>query len=74
MAISFRMISRLFLLLLLVAIPPMAHACAVCDSEIGIAVRTGIFNASFLPTLLEVFAPFPVFGLAIYAVTRYLPD
>lgn len=60
--------------LLLFATPSMAYACAVCDSEIGIAVRAGIFNASFFPTLLQVFAPFPVFGLAIYAVSRYLPD
>jgi hypothetical protein len=52
----------------------MAHACAICDSEIGIAVRAGIFNASFFPTLLEVFAPFPVFGLAIYAISHCLPD
>jgi hypothetical protein len=60
--------------LLLLATPSMAHACTVCHSEIGIALRVGIFNASFFPTLLEVFAPFPVFGLAIYAVSRYLPD
>ena len=60
--------------LLLLATPSMAHACAICDSEIGIAVRAGIFNASFFPTLLEVFAPFPLFGLAICAVSYYLPD
>jgi hypothetical protein len=60
--------------LLLLATPSMACACTVCDSEIGISVRAGIFNASFFPTLLEVFAPFPLFGLVIYAVSRYLPD
>jgi hypothetical protein len=68
------MMKRCLIWLLLLATPSMACACAVCDSQIGIAVRTGIFNASFLPTLLEVFAPFPVFGLAIYAVSRCLPD
>jgi hypothetical protein len=58
----------------LIATASMAHACPVCDSEIATAVRAGIFNASFFPTLLEVVAPFPVVGLVIYAVSRYLPD
>ena len=62
------------LLFFVLATPSMALACAVCNSDIGIAVRDGIFGSSFLPTLLEVFAPFPVFGLAIYAINRYLPD
>ena len=54
--------------------PSLARACTVCDSEIGIAVRAGVFNESFLLTFLEVVAPFPVLGLAIFAIHRYLPD
>jgi hypothetical protein len=65
---------RCLVWVLLIATASVAHACAVCDSEIATAVRAGIINASFFPTLLEVFAPFPVFGLAIYAVSRCLPD
>ncbi|HEU0273704.1 MAG TPA: hypothetical protein VFQ83_04170 [Candidatus Udaeobacter sp.] len=68
------MILRFVFLAVLLSLPSIASACAVCDSEIGIAVRAGLFNGSFFPTLLEVFAPFPVFGLAIYAISRYLPD
>ena len=49
-------------------------ACTVCDTDVGVAVRAGIFNASFLPTLLEVLAPFPVLGLVLLALDRYLPD
>jgi hypothetical protein len=68
------MMKRCFVWLPLLATPSMACACTVCDSKIGIAVRAGVFNASFFLTLLEVFAPFPLFGLAIYAVSRCLPD
>ena len=68
------MILRLLFLTALLSLPSIASACAVCDSEIGIVVRAGLFNGSFFPTLLEVAAPFPVFGLAIYAISRYLPD
>ncbi len=49
-------------------------ACTVCDSDAGVAVRSGIFNPSFLPTLFEVIAPFPVLGLVLYALSRCLPD
>jgi hypothetical protein len=68
------MMKRCLVWILLLATSCMAQACAVCDSEIGIAVRAGIFNASFSRTILEVFTPFPVFGVAIYVVSRYLPD
>ena len=49
-------------------------ACTVCDTDVGIAVRSGLFNAAFTPTLLEVIAPFPVLALVIYAINRYLPE
>jgi hypothetical protein len=49
-------------------------ACTVCDSDAGVAVRLGIFNSSFLPTLLEVMAPFPVIGVGLFLLNRYLPD
>lgn len=50
-----------------------SHGCPVCDSAIGEAVRSGIFNDSFLLTFLEVLAPFPVLGLALYGLNRCLP-
>ena len=52
----------------------MTVACTVCDTEVGVAVRAGLFNAAFVPTLLEVLAPFPVLALVLYAINRYLPD
>jgi hypothetical protein len=55
-------------------LPSIAHACAVCDSEVGVAVRAGIFNAAFFPTFLQVFAPFPLLAVTIYALSRFLPD
>ncbi len=63
----------LFILLCLIA-AGSARACTVCDSERGVAVRSGIFNESFFSTLLEVAAPFPVLGLALYCINRWLPD
>jgi hypothetical protein len=51
-----------------------ASGCPICSTEAGAAVRAGIFNASFLPTLLEVIAPFPVLGLVLYVLNRFLPD
>ena len=44
---------RCLVWVLLIATASVAHACAVCDSEIATAVRAGIINASFFPTLLE---------------------
>lgn len=50
------------------------HGCTVCDSPNGEALRGGVFNDSFFITFLEVVAPFPVLGLALYALNRLLPD
>lgn len=41
-------------------------ACPLCNSETAAAVRAGIFDDSFAPTLLAIVAPFPVL-LAIVA-------
>ena len=60
--------------ILLLATISSAFGCPVCNTEVGVAVRSGIFNASFLPTLFEVIAPFPVLGLILYTLNRYLPD
>lgn len=51
-----------------------SYACTICDSAAGSALRSGIFNNSFLMTLLQVGAPFLVLGIAIYAIHRSLPD
>ena len=53
---------------------PSARGCPVCDTAVGAAVRAGIFNAAFLPTLLEVVAPFAVLGPILYVLHRRLPD
>jgi hypothetical protein len=50
------------------------YGCTVCDSPAGSSMRAGIFNDSFLVTLIEVLAPFPVLGLALYLLNRCLPD
>lgn len=52
----------------------IAAACPVCDTETGAAVREGIFNESFLRTLVEVASPFPLFAMAFLALNRFLPN
>lgn len=51
-----------------------AHACTVCDSPTGHAVRSGLFGAHFLPTLLAVLAPAPVLALAVTSMHLFMPD
>jgi hypothetical protein len=68
------MISRFGFCIAIVMLPSIAHSCAVCDSQVGVAVRAGIFNAAFFPTFLQVFAPFPLLGVAMYTLNRFLPD
>ena len=65
---------RCILPFLSLVLPSVVDACVTCDSQIGTAVRAGVFNASFFPTLLEVFAPFVVLGPLIYAISRLLLD
>ena len=63
----------IILSILTLAAPTMI-ACTVCDTATGTALRAGIFNDSFFITFLEVIAPFPVLGLVLFAINRYLPD
>jgi hypothetical protein len=58
----------------LFVLPWPAEACAVCDSENGVAVRAGIFNSSFPLTLLEVLASCLVTGAVLLLLSRYLPE
>ena len=51
-----------------------AHACTVCDSANGKALRAGLFNGHFLHTLLLVLAPAPVFALVAVLVHHAMPD
>jgi hypothetical protein len=51
-----------------------AVGCPTCDTPTGSAVRSGIFNDTFVWTLLEVLAPFLVLELVLYGLNRYLPD
>ena len=51
-----------------------AHACTVCDSVNGRALRAGLFNGHFLHTLLLVLAPAPVFVLVTALVHHAMPD
>lgn len=59
---------------ILVLAASSAFGCTVCNSDIGIAVRAGIFNDSFPLTFLKVFAVLPVLSLALYVTDRVLPD
>lgn len=53
-------------LMLLAAVP--ASACPVCNTGTGEQVRTGIFNAAFVPTLVELLAPLPVLAVCLLAL------
>gem|GEM_PF-4431620 len=65
---------RTVIVAMLILSAATGYGCTVCDSATGEAVRAGIFNDSFFITFLEVFAPFPVLGLALYVINRLLPD
>ncbi len=51
-----------------------AHACTVCDSPNGQALRAGLFNGHFLHTLLLVMAPVPILLAAAVVSSFFLPD
>ena len=53
--------------------PMAAHACTVCDSKTGHAVRAGIFDGHFLPHLLLTLSPFPVLAAAVILCHRCMP-
>ncbi len=51
-----------------------SHACTVCDSAAGSALRAGIFDGSFSITFLQVVAPFLALAIVLYSFNRHLPD
>ncbi len=63
----------LVVLAILALFARISHACTVCDSVAGSALRAGIFDDSFSITFLQVAAPFLVVGLTLYALDRCLP-
>ncbi|HVG26463.1 MAG TPA: hypothetical protein VM865_02570 [Acidobacteriaceae bacterium] len=63
---------RLYRLLPLL-LPSAAHACTVCDSQTGHAVRSGIAD-HFLSTALLVALPIPLLAFAVLAVHYSMPD
>lgn len=50
-----------------------AHACPVCNTETGAAVRAGIFDDRFVARLLATLAPFPVLLAAVAALHHGWP-
>lgn len=65
---------RLLLTTLSLLAARSAHACTVCDSANGKALRAGLFNGHFLHTLLLVLAPAPVLALGALLLHRLMPD
>lgn len=51
-----------------------AHACTVCDSQNGHALRAGLFNGHFLHTLLIVAAPVPILVGLVTVLHFGMPD
>ncbi len=49
-----------------------AQGCPVCAGATGEAVRAGIFDGSFWPTLGAVLLPFPVAGALMAGFCRIL--
>lgn len=52
----------------LFALPSIASACMVCDTELGHQVQRGVFDGNFARTAAAVLLPFPLFVLAGAAV------
>ncbi len=53
--------------------PALLHACTVCHTDTGQAVRAGIFDGHFFGNALRLAAPFPIFLLAAALVSKGLP-
>lgn len=51
-----------------------AHACPVCHSATGLAVRAALFNGHFFRTLAIVALPCPLLLLAVALVHFAMPD
>ena len=52
----------------MLALPSVASACMVCDTELGHQVQRGVFDGNFAKTAVAVLLPFPLFILAGAAV------
>lgn len=48
-------------------------ACPVCSTSRGAEVRSGIFNADFIPTMGMVLAPVPIFIVVVLLLHFGLP-
>ncbi len=59
--------------LALFALPSIASACMVCDTELGHQVQRGVFDGNFAKTAVAVLLPFPLFLLAGAAVHFAVP-
>jgi hypothetical protein len=59
---------RRLLLIAMLALPSLASACMVCDTELGHQVQRGVFDGNFTRTAVAVLLPFPFFILAGAAV------
>ncbi|MBA2622098.1 MAG: hypothetical protein H0U88_00570 [Chthoniobacterales bacterium] len=56
------------------AVPSLAFACTVCDTDTGEQLRAGIFGSDFWSTLLVVVSPFPVLLLTLAAIHLGFPS
>ncbi len=65
---------RALVLLVASARCTLAHACTVCGSPNGHAVRAGLFNGHFLHTFVLVLLPFPILAVTVLLLGRVLPD
>jgi hypothetical protein len=64
-------VHALMLTVVLITVVPTVQACPFCHGKEGVnEVKAGIFNETFLPTLLAVVAPFPLF-LGIAALIHF---
>ena len=59
---------------LLLRVTTSAHACTVCGSANGKALRAGLFDGHFLHTSMLVLAPVPALFAAVVALYFTLPD
>ncbi len=55
---------RRLCLIVMSALPSVASACMVCDTELGHQVQRGVFDGNFTQTAVAVLLPFPLFILA----------
>ncbi len=64
---------RYICLIAAVALPSIASACMVCDTELGRQVQRGVFDGNLARTAVAVLLPFPIFLLAGAVVHLGIP-